>query len=577
MYSFVRTALASMSGFLLVIILVVAVAAWRLDTQTDIEKHSWLHLDLYGDLPEYNPPAGLSGVLGGGGQTLQSILTSLDMAIVDERIDGVVLQLSASQGAGSAKLEEIRNAVLRLRESGKPVLAYADNIDLKVIFTAAACDSFFCPPPAYVQCMGLDRAIPHVKEALHKLGIAPQLSVLKEYKSAAQVVTRTDLTPEARANAQMILNDFMAMYGEAIETGRGGQTAPLNTWMQKALFTSREAQETGIVDRVLYWDEMESRFIPSGKELPRIVSGARYAEEDPEDLDLGGDQKIAVIHAQGNIGGRENTVNPVLGLMMGHETINREIERALRDDDVVAIILRVDSGGGESLASDLMGHKVELASRQKPVIVSMVDVAASGGYMMSYRASHIMADEMTITGSIGSISGKFDMSGFNKKIGLGHSHISAGANARFMSDDKPFTAAEFALYEANHMADFQNWLDDVARAREMEVAEVEELAMGRVFTGRQALANGLIDEVGGLHEAVAAARRLADIEPDEELGLWHLPVQQGLVQTVLGGPEEELSAAGRWLLYTNIKQDLEMVRHSLVSENWQTINPIFTD
>ncbi len=577
MHSFVRSVLASASGFLLVIILVVAVAAWRLDTQTDIEKHSWLHLDLYGDLPEYNPPAGLSGVLGGGAQTLQSILTSLDMAIVDDRIDGVVLQLSASQGAGGAKLEEIRNAVLRVRESGKPVLAYADNIDLKVIFTAAACDSFFCPPPAYVQCMGLDRAIPHVKEALDKLGVAPQLSVLKEYKSAAQVITRTDLTPEARANAEMILNDFMAMYGEAIETGRGGQPAPLASWMQKALFTSREAQETGIVDRVLYWDELESRFIPSGKELPRIVSGARYAEEDPADLDLGGDQKIAVIHAQGNIGGRKNTVNPVLGLMMGHETINREIERALRDDDVVAIILRVDSGGGESLASDLMGHKVEMASRQKPVIVSMVDVAASGGYMMSYRASHIMADEMTITGSIGSISGKFDMSGFNKKIGLGHSHVSAGANARFMSDDEPFTATEFALYEANHMADFQNWLEGVARAREMEVAEVEELAMGRVFTGRQALANGLIDEVGGLHEAVAAARRLADIETDKELGLWHLPVQQGLVETVLGGPEEELSAAGRWLLYTNIKQDLEMVRHSLVSENWQTINPIFTD
>ncbi|MDX2472089.1 MAG: S49 family peptidase, partial [Candidatus Krumholzibacteria bacterium] len=250
---------------------------------------------------------------------------------------------------------------------------------------------------------------------------------------------------------------------------------------------------------------------------------------------------------------------------------------ALRDDDVVAIILRVDSGGGESLASDLMGHMVEQASRQKPVIVSMVDVAASGGYMMSYRASHIMADEMTITGSIGSISGKFDMSGFNRKIGLGHSHVSAGPNARFMSDDEPFTAEEFALYEANHMVDFQRWIDDVARARQMSVAEVEELAMGRVFTGRQAVANGLIDEVGGLYEAVAAARRLADIEADEELSLWHLPAEQGLIQTVLGGPEEELSAAGRWLLYTNIKQDLEMVRHSLVSENWQTINPIFTD
>ncbi len=577
MQSFARSLLASFLGFLLVLTLVLGIAAWRLDTQTGIEKHTWLHLDLYGSLPEYDPPAGLTGALGGGAQTLQSVLTNLEMAAVDDRIEGVVLQLSASQGAGNAKLEEIRNAVQRVRATGKPVIAYADNIDLKVIYTAAACDSFFCPPPAYVQCMGLDRAHPHVKEALAKLGINPQLSALKEYKSAAQIITRTDLTPEARANAEWILNDIMATYGEAISKGRGVEAERLYAWMEKALFTTDEAQQAGIVDRVLYWDELEARFIPEGEDHPRIVSGQRYAEEDPADLDLGGDKKVAVIHAQGNIGGRENTVNPLLGVMMGHETINRELERALRDDDVVAIVLRVDSGGGDSLTSDLMGHKVELASRQKPVVVSMVDVAASGGYMMSYRASYILADPMTITGSIGSISGKFDMSGFNKKVGLGHSHVSVGPNARLMSDNEPFTAEEFALFEANHMADFQKWIDDVARARKMTVAEVENLAMGRVFTGRQAVENGLIDELGGLHEAVAAARRLADIESDEETGLWHLPEQQGLVQAVLGGGEEELSAAGRWMLYTNIQQDLDMVRQSLVGANWQTIDPIFTD
>ena len=577
MQAFARSLLASVLGFLLVITLVLGVAAWRLDNQSKIEKHSWLHLDLYGELPEYDPPSGLAGALGGGGQTLQSVLTSLEMAAADERIDGVVLQMSAAQGAGNAKLEEIRNAVQRVRDSGKPVFAYADNIDLKVLYTAAACDSFFCPPPAYVQCLGMDRALPHVKEALGKLGIKPELSVLKEYKSAAQVMTRTELTPEARANAESILNDVLDMYSEAIGTGRDLGKNGLQAWMEQALFTSEQALEAGLVDRVLYWDELALRFGPDDEDLPRIVSGQRYAEEDREDLDLGGDKKIAVIHAQGNIGGRENTGNPVLGLMMGHESINREIERALRDEDVVAIVLRVDSGGGESLASDLMGHKVELASRQKPVVISMVDVAASGGYMMSYRANHILADRMTITGSIGSISGKFDMSGFNAKIGLGHSHISAGPNARMMSDDQPFTAEQFALFEANHVADFQNWLDDVARARGLTVPAVESMAMGRVFTGRQAVDNGLIDEIGGLHEAIAAARRLAKVDTDKKTSLWHLPEKQGMVQSILGGGEEELSATGRWLLYTNVHRDLEMVRRSLVSENWHAINPIFTN
>jgi len=546
MPSFLRTVLATIVGVLLVAATVVAVAAWRLDSQTDIQKHSWLHLDVYGDLPEYDPPAGLVGALGGGVQTLQSILTNLEMAAVDERIEGVVLQLSAAQSAGNAKLEEIRGAVGRVRAAGKPVLAYADNIDLKVIYAAAACDSFFCPPPAYVQCMGLDLSIPHIKEGLAKLGITPQVSALREYKSAAQVVTRTDLTPESRANAEWILNDVMALYGDAIAAGR----------------------------RVERERIMAKRFSREDDELPRLVSGERYREEDPADLDLGGDRKIAVIHAQGNIGGRENTVNPVLGLMMGHETINRELERALRDDDVVAIVLRVDSGGGESLASDLMGHKVELASSRKPVVVSMVDVAASGGYMMSYRASRILADPMTITGSIGSISGKFDLSGFYAKIGLDHSHVSAGPNARFMKDDQPFSPDEFELLHNRHEASFQEWIDDVARARNLTVPEVERLAMGRVWTGRQAVQNGLIDEVGGLHEAVAAARELAELTTDTKTGLWHLPEKQNLIQSVLGG-EADLAAAGRWMLYQSVRRDLDVARRSLVSEHWQTIDPIY--
>ncbi len=577
MHPFLRSLVATILGVLVVFAVVVGVAAWRLDSQTDIQKNTWLHLDLYGDLPEYDPPSGLTGAIGGGVQTLQSVLTNLEMAAVDDRIDGVVLQLSAAQRAGNAKLEEIRGAVQRVRDAGKPVLAFADNIDLKVIYTAAACDSFFCPPPAYIQCVGLDRAIPHVKEALAKLGISPQVSALREYKSAAQVVTRNDLTPEARANAEWILADVMEMYGDAIVAGRGVDRARINTWMEMAMFTAAEAQELGMVDRVLYWDELADRFRREKDEDPRLVSGKRYAAEDPADLDLGGDKKIAVIHAQGSIGGRRNAVNPLLGLMMGHETINTELERALRDDDVVAIVLRVDSGGGESLASDLMGHKVELVARQKPVVVSMVDVAASGGYMMSYRASHILADPMTITGSIGSISAKFDMSGFNKKVGLRRSHVSLGPNARLMSDDRPFSDEEYELFNERHETSFQAWIDDVARARGMTVAEVEGLAMGRVWTGRQAVQNGLIDGIGGLHEAVAAARRLADIGSDTDTALWHLPVKQSLIASILGGGDEDLATAGRWLLYQTVRQDLETVRHSLVSENWQTIDSIYTD
>jgi len=338
-----------------------------------------------------------------------------------------------------------------------------------------------------------------------------------------------------------------------------------------------EALSIGLVDGLLYWDELAARFQHENDETPRVVSGSRYAKEDPEDFDLGGKKKIAVIHAQGTIGGRTNGVNHLLGVMMGHETINTELKRALDDEDVVAIVLRIDSGGGESLASDLMGHMVEVVGREKPVVVSMVDVAASGGYSMAYRASWIVADNMTVTGSIGSISGKFDMSEMYDKLGIRFSHVTRGPNARLMGEDRGFTDEEFKRFEERHNASFHVWVEGVAEYRNMTVEKVESLGQGRVWTGRQAVANGLTDEVGGYWEAVAAARRLAEIPADTKTGLWHLPEKQDLVATLLKGDAEALSLAGRWLVYRSVRQDVGLVGQSLDSGAWQTISPGYLD
>ncbi|MEN8005372.1 MAG: S49 family peptidase [Candidatus Krumholzibacteriota bacterium] len=561
---------AAVVGLILVMGMAVGLIAWKMDEKTKIQDQSWLHIDLYGSLPEYDPPSGIAGALtGGGGQTLQSVLTNLEMAAHDKRIDGVVLQLSAAHDAGQGKLEEIRRGVARVQAAGKPVLAFADYIDLDVLYTAAACDSLFCPPSAYITIVGLDAGHPHVKEGLKKLGIEPHLSAIKDYKSAAQIITRSDLTPEAVANKEWMLDEFMDLYLEALSEGRGIDAGGLDAIMTRAEFLSTEALSFGLVDGVMYWDELTARFLQEDETTPRIVSGSRYAQEDPEDFDLGGEQKIAVIHAQGNIGGRTNGVNPLLGLMMGHETINAELQRALDDDDVAAIVLRIDSGGGESLASDLMGHMVEVVGRTKPVVVSMVDVAASGGYMMAYRADWIVADNMTVTGSIGSISGKFDLSGLYDKLGIGFSHVTRGPNARLMGSDRGFTEEEFHKFDERHNASFHTWVEGVAEYRNMTVEKVESLGQGRVWTGRQAVANGLTDEVGGLWEAVAAARRLAEIPEDTATGLWHLPEKQDLVATLLQGDSAALTQAGRWLLYRSVREDLHQVRRSMESGAWQ--------
>ncbi len=569
-----RVFLISLGAAVLALVLVagitIGLVAMKLDGQTKIKDHSWLHLDLYGSLPEYDPPTGLAGAItGGDSQTLQSVLTNLAMAANDKRIDGVVLQLSGSNDAGRGKLEEIRRGVARVRAAGKPVLAYADYIDLNVLYTAAACDSFFCPPSSYITIVGLDASHPHLKQALKKMGIDPLVSAIKDYKSAAQIVTRDDLTPEAIANKEWMLDEYMDLYLEGLTAGRGIDAGGLDAIMTRAEFLSSEALSFGLVDGVMYWDELSARFMQEKDDTPRIVSGSRYAEEDPEDFDLGGKKKIAVIHAQGTIGGRTNGVNPLLGLMMGHETINAELKRALEDEDVAAIVLRIDSGGGESLASDLMGHMVEVVAGKKPVVVSMVDVAASGGYSMAYRASWIVANNMTVTGSIGSISAKFDMSEMYDKLGISFSHVTRGPNARFMGADRGFTEEEFKNFEERHNASFHVWVEGIAEYRNMTVEKVESLGQGRVWTGRQAVANGLTDEVGGFWEAVEAARRLAEIPADTKTGLWHLPEKQDLLATLLKGDSASLTMAGRWLLYRSVREDMHQVRQSMESGAWR--------
>jgi len=577
MSKFIRAFLGSLLALVVLLAVVAGGIAYKTGQKSKIEDSSWLHLDLYGSLPAYDPPTGLTGMLSGDQQTLQSVLTSLEMAARDDRIDGVILQLSASLDAGFGKMEEIRRGVARVKAAGKSVIAYADNIDLKVTYTAAACDSFFCPPSAYITVIGLDRSLPHVRAALLKLGINPEVSAIRDYKAAAQLISREDMTPEARENAMWMLEEYLDIMLRGIKEGRGLDTSAMFGIMEQAQLTGARARNAGLVDGLLYWDDLIERCRPKADEDPRVVSGSRYRDEDPADFDMGGDSKIAVIHAQGNIGGRRNAVNPLLGVMMGHESINDELERALQDEDVVAIVLRIDSGGGESLASDLMGHKVEQVRREKPVVVSMVDVAASGGYSMAYRADWLMADNLTVTGSIGSISAKFDMSGFHRKIGLGFSHVSLGPNARFMGSDRAFTEDEFRMFEERHLESFMEWVTDIARARGMEVDEVDNLGQGRVWTGRQAVANGLIDEVGGLWEAVAAARRLAEIDEDTETALWHLPVKQDFLTSLLKGDGEAVSAAGRWLIYRGIQEDLRMIRASGEPGRWHHVSPLYLD
>jgi protease-4 len=240
---------------------------------------------------------------------------------------------------------------------------------------------------------------------------------------------------------------------------------------------------------------------------------------------------------------------------MGHESVIAELRRARDDEDVAAVVFRVDSPGGVGLDSDLIGHEVELLKEVKPVVVSMVNVAASGGYAISYRASKIVADSMTVTGSIGSISGKFNVRDLYGRFGVTVDSVTKGPNALMNSSFHDYTPEQRARFEEDHWKGFNYWLADVAKFRGMTFEEAEALAHGRVWTGLQAKENGLIDEVGDLQRAIEVAKELAEVPADEQVTLVHYPEKKSLFQLVTGD-DGEVAAAARWAVYRQLRTEL---------------------
>ena len=561
MKTFLNAFAGSLAAILITVLIVVGIAAAVGDKKEKIQDDSYLVIELYGDLPEYDPPGGvMSKIMGDDPETLHRVLGNLSKARVDDRIDGVILKVSLTSSIGRGSIQEIRGAIKRLQDSGKKVYGYADSFQARHYHLLAACDKIIAPETAYINFTGFMSSTVHVKLALEKLGISANVHKIKEYKSAAEMVTRTNMSEAARENREWLLAEAWDFFTQDLAEDHGFSEEKIGKLMEHAIFTAEKAKKEGLLDDVMYWDEVEAMLKDERDDELRIVSQSRYAEVEPSRVGLTGKKTIAVVHAQGTIVGRKSGINPLLGLTMGHETIVKELRRARKDDDVVAVIVRVNSRGGDVLGSDLIGHEVEVTATEKPVVVSMVNVAASGGYHIAYRASTILANPMTVTGSIGSITGKFNVAAMWEKLGVTHDHLARGPNALMYSPWRDFTPEERQRFEEDHWEGFNHWLRDVAEHRGKSFKDAEKLAHGRVFSGRQAVDNGLIDEVGDLERAVEVAKELAEVPVDETVTLAHFPKKKGLVESLLSG---EFSAAARWAVYRAVRED--------ASETWELL------
>jgi protease-4 len=492
-----------------------------------LSRKTAIVLEVSGEMLEYHPSFAPGSLFGRRELTQSDALASLDAAAKDARVTGIILRIHPS-GAGAAKCQELARAVARFRGSGKQAVAFSPILYGHHYLVASAADSLFMPPSGYLVVPGPASSATYLRGAFDKLGIKPNIHRIERYKSAAETYTETNRTPESREMAEWLLAGLYDGFVEDAAAARGVVADTVRRWLDRGLFSPASALESGLIDGIRHWDEVESIFEERGAAL---VDAADYLRAKRAGSSFAG-PRVAVIHAQGVIEAGENGFNPVTGEIMGARTIAAELRRAREDGGVKAVVLRVDSPGGDGIAGDLVAREVELTSLEKPVVVSMSDVAASGGYEISYRADRIVALPATFTGSIGSITGKLNMRGLYDKLGIAKDEIGTAAHSLIQSDYRDFSEDERRLVEEEHWRFYRGWIEEIARFREMPVDSVDGLARGRVWTGEQAVSNGLIDGIGDLSAAVGAACELAGIDPSR-VALVHYPRRTTLFQQML--------------------------------------------
>ncbi len=521
--------------------------------KSTIADNSVLVLNVSGSLPDYaaeDPTAKIFGI--NQAQSLSSLLTQLKKAKVDARVGAVLLDIDYP-AIGWGKAEELRAAITDYKTSGKPVYAYMEGGSNKEYYVAIAADKIFMPPTGDLFINGFAAQAQFYKGSLDKLGVEWEDVHVGKYKSLSESFTRTDHSPESREVVNAILDDYFGRVVSAISEARKKSPEEVRAIIDNARYTAVSAQQENLIDGAKYRDEVNQelkiRLGYKETENLRQTTANAYKEITPESLGLNDGERIAVIFASGIItSGKSADGNFGAAQTIGSDTISKAVKDAADDDSIKAIVLRVDSGGGSALASDLMWHTLEYAKTKKPIVTSMGDVAASGGYYIAANSHKIVAEPSTITGSIGVVLGRPVIGGLYEWLGISNEYISRGKNAAIFREDKKWTPEEREVFQRSaNFFYWDNFVPKVAAGRGRSVEQIHEVAQGRVWTGAQAKENGLIDEFGGLTRAIEIAKELANLPADKDVKRVVFPAPRPFLQSIFGGDDEEptVSAAGK--------------------------------
>lgn len=519
-------ALSVVAGAVVVGLAVLGVLAARI--ARPVRRRTVVELDL-DRLPEERP---MSPSLPGAKPPLsmRDLVTALERAGRDRRVAGLVVHISVTR-AGLAQVQELRDAIAAFRATGKFALAVAETFgELSAgnvgYYLATSCDEITLQPIGAVGLIGLKREATFVRGLLDRLGIVAAFEGRHEYKSAAAPLLQTSYSEPERAQEQAILDCELDQIVRGIATARRRSPEEVRALVDRGPFLAEEAVAAGLIDRLAYLDEVVAAARTRAGRGSRLLLLERYARRAPRrPAGTGRACTVAVITATGSIVRRANSPLPGPGGgSMDAGAVAASIGMAARNKRVKAIVLRVDSPGGSAVASERIYRAVVLASSTgTPVVVSMGNVAASGGYYLAAGADRIVAQPGTITGSIGVISGKLVTEGAKAKLGMTVDEVHAGAHALITSTNRPFEPEEHERFSSSLDAIYAAFVERVAAGRHLTTVEVDAVARGRVWTGEDAASRGLVDRLGGFREALACVRELVKLPPEHRLRLVAFP------------------------------------------------------
>lgn len=522
----------SVLGFLGFVFLMMTAAS----SKPRVPDGAVLEISVSGEYVESKPPDLLAQIMLEEVNDYSEALNAITRARDDERVVGMVARIDQSN-LGFAKTQELRDAIRKFRDKGKFAYAFSETFGEwgggnLPYYLATGFDSVYLAPSGDVNVLGIALTAQFLRGTFDKLGIYPDMDHIGDYKTAMNTLTEKALTPAHREMFQWLADDLYAQLVRGIAAGRGLEEAQVDELMRRGPYLGKEALDAKLVDELLYADQVRDKVEARAGKRKRIAAG-KYLKAAGGPYDAGKD-RLALIYGAGAVRRGDSGYDGFMGeLAMGSTTVSKAVRDAADNEKIRGILLRVDSPGGSYVASDLIWRELVRAKEKKPIVVSMSDVAGSGGYFVALPGNKIFAQPGSITTSIGVFGGKLNVKGLYDKLGISFGRVEKGDNASMFWPYQNYEPAERERFRAALDRIYMDFSTKVAEARGMEWAAVDAVGRGRVFTGAQAKERGLIDELGGLEEAVAALKELAKIPAEDKVRLEVFPKPSSTIELLL--------------------------------------------